>query len=265
MTLNGRLRAFRRCCVSIAMMPFVVGACTASNPSAGSSSSNPATASASASTSTPVTAGTMVTTPDGYQFWLSVTKQATTSPDLKVLQGVRLSDPKVCYRGYFGTQCPVLADAPPGKDYIFAVVTVTNKTDRAEPLLQLISGSLLFLLVPFGEFDQFEAWVRLDLFCADNAPHNPATTDPSTFCVPFTDLTPMSGTEPLYARSLCLGADLTVINQCELGPGQSTALYVFWGEPIPESAPTGDVHVYAYAKASTGQTVTPGFELIRIG
>jgi len=256
MALNGRLRAFQRCCVPLAMMAIVVGACTASNPSAGSSSGNPATASASASTSTPATGGTMVTTPDGYQFWLSVTKQATTSPDLKVLHGIRLSDSSVCYTNYYGSQCPELHDAPPGKDYIFAVVTVTNKTDRAEPLVVLIRGDLLFLLVPFGEFDQFGGAlpVSVSFQCDDNAQHNAyATPSLSTLCNPFQD---PPGAEPLYARSLCLGTNLTVINQCDLGPGQSTAVYVFWGEPIPESAPTGDVHVYSFDKKSTGPTLS---------
>jgi hypothetical protein len=201
----------------------------------------------------------MVTTPDGYQFWLSVTKPATTSPDLNVLQGVRLSDSSVCYTNYYGSQCPETPTAPPGKDYIFTALTVTNKTDRAEPLVVLIRGDLLFLLVPFGEFDQFGAapppGSLVSFACADNAEHNSyATPDPSTFCLP--PFSGFAGSEPLYARSLCLGTDLTVINQCELGPGQSTAIYVFWGEPIPGSAPASDVHVYANDKTATGQALT---------
>jgi hypothetical protein len=48
----------------------------------------------------------MVTTSDGYQFWLSIAKPATTSPDLKVLQGVRLSDSSVCYALYYAVTAP---------------------------------------------------------------------------------------------------------------------------------------------------------------
>jgi len=198
----------------------------------------------------------MVTTSDGYQFWLSVAKPATTSPDLKVLQGVRLSDSSVCYTPYYGFQCPELLDAPPGDNYIFAGLTVTNRTDRPEPLVVLFSYDIL-LLVPFGEFAQFGAAtgdqpnaVNTTL-CEDKAATyfsgNPSNPSASTFCVPFiTDLN-NPGQLPalvLYARSLCAGASLSTINQCELGPGQSTAVYVFWGTPIPESAPTRDVRAY---------------------
>jgi hypothetical protein len=243
---------------TIAMALMLAAACGTSPTSTVSSTGSPGSGASSQASAPPATSGTMVTTVDGYQFWLSVTKPATTSSDLKVLQGVRLSDSSVCYNNYYGSQCPELHDAPPGKDYIFAVVTVTNKTDRAEPLVVLIRGDLLFLLVPFGEFDKFGAAAPpgslVQFTCDDTAAHNSyATPNPSTFCIPFAG---SFGEEPLFARSLCLGTNLTVINQCDLAPGQSTAIYVFWGEPIPESAPTGDVHVYSFDNKSTGPTLT---------
>jgi hypothetical protein len=191
----------------------------------------------------------MVTTSDGYQFWLGIDKPATTSPDLKVLQGVRLSDSSVCYTPYYGSQCPELLDAPPGKDYIFVVLTVTNKTDRAEPLVVLFSYNIN-LLVPFGEIDQFGA---IGLTGCLNTTNPYATPDPSALCAPdFHGQSYQTQPEPLYARSMCLGKDLPTINQCDLGPGQSTALYVFWGAPIPEAAPTRDVRVYFFS--GSGQT-----------
>jgi hypothetical protein len=260
MTLNGRLRAFQRCCAPLAMMAIFVGACTASNPSAGSSSGNPATASASASTSTPVTAGTLVTTPDGYQFWLSVTKPITTSPDLKVLPS---PDPIVCGKSMYLT-CYEFPTAPPGKDYIYAVLTVTNKTDRAEPL-SASWGALL--LMPFGERTQFGVSAcpvaagicgGLEYGCDVNGTRDPfATPDPSMFCTvggsagPGDSYTYGTG----YAQSLCHPTnpyDLH-LDQCELGPGQSTDVYIFWGNPIPASAPIGDVRVYFFGGSGYDQ------------
>jgi len=204
----------------------------------------------------------MVTTASGYQFWVSVTKPPATSPDLKVLPS---PDPVVCGKSIYLT-CWEFPDAPPGNNYIYAVLTVTNKTDRAEPLGMLwTDGSAPVLLVPVGEWTQFGVSAcpvaagicgGLEYQCAVNGTRDPfATPDPSTYCAvggsagPFDSYSYTTN----YAQSVCHPTnpyDPNVV-QCDLGSGKSGEVYIFWQAPIPASAPIGDVRVYQLGSSSS--------------
>lgn len=228
---------------TIGMALLFTAACGASPTSSVSSTGSPASGASSNVGVPPATAGkTMVTTTSGYQFWVSVTKPVTKSSDLKVLPS---PDPLLCGK-YDWLTCWQLPDAPPGTDYIYAVLTVTNKTDRAEPLDMLWGGPLL--LVPVGEWTQFGACssgcVGAEVVCEGNGTRDPnATPDPSMYCVE--DFTSSGSFSTNDAQSLCHPTDpYNPPAHCDLGPGQSGNLYLFWPFPISASAPIGDVRVY---------------------
>lgn len=209
--------------------------CVASNPSGAASSGNasPSHAAAGASPSPKTNPATMVKTRAGFEYWLAVGPEGPqASFDLYVVGS--------------GT----LPIAPPGQEYIYVPIQVTNRTDRPEPIFNVYIEdccnvpAYVQLMVPFREFAQFGETSSHAYFCS------PPLTDPVVGGVPSDPssdcVLPSQGGGGL-ALAQCSGANLDA-NSCSppainVEAGQTTTIWVYFG-PVPASAPAADIHVY---------------------
>lgn len=169
----------------------------------------------------------MVTT-SGYQYWLTVAPGGPqTSIDLNV-GGISL--PSKC-----AFSCNTISVAPPGTDYVYVPIRVTNRTDRPEPLIDV--GPTLSLVVPYRDFDQFGELANSVTNC--DGPFSPSNgafvpSDPASYCLSLQGGTSFS-------------TDLGCVQfgpACNLDPGKTTTTWLWWGGAVQASAPVADVRVY---------------------
>lgn len=222
--------------------------CLASNPSGAASSGNasPSLAPSGASASPKTNPATMVKTGAGYEYWLAVGPGGPQAAvEITASQDAAGS----------GTLPAALPAAPPGKEYIYVPIQVTNRTDRPEPIYNVFVEGLDFaylqLMVPFREFAQFGKTPQFGEpanFCTSSLTDTGVPSDPSSDCVL------PSG----FAQYLCTNPDVqscpppTGTGNVEVG--KTTTIWLYLGG-VPASAPATDVHVYFVTGFVNGQDV----------
>jgi len=180
----------------------------------------------------------------GYLFWLTVGPGGPqTSIDLNV-GGISL--PSKC-----AFSCSTISVAPPGTDYVYVPIQVTNRTDRPEPLIYVDgigTGSGLTLVVPYREFDQFGELANSVTNC--DGPFSAEVmgtfvpSDPSSYCLS------LQGGASL---STALGCYQYETQSCNLDPGKTTTIWLWWSGAVQASAPVTDVRVYFVNGTSLAQ------------